>query len=72
MAIEHRIPIIPITFHDNKKRFPYKFFTGGPGKLRVKIHNFIDTKKHDLTCRKELKERTHKIILEELTNPTIH
>lgn len=71
LAIEHQIPVVPITFHDNKKRFSYKFFTGGPGKLRVKIHNFICTKDLDIDCRKELKERTRKIILEELTNPTI-
>ena len=71
LAIEHQIPIVPITFHDNKKRFSYRFFTGSPGKLRVKIHHFIDTKKLELTCRKDLKERTHKIILDELTNPTV-
>ena len=71
LAIEHEIPIVPLTFHDNKKRFSYKFFTGGPGKLRVKIHNFIHTKDLEITCRKELKEKTHKIILEELTNPSL-
>lgn len=70
LAIEHQIPIVPITFHDNKKRFSYSTFSGGPGKLRVKIHHFIDTKKLELTCRKDLKERTHKIILEELKNPS--
>ena len=72
LAIEHQIPIVPITFHDNKKRFSYKFFSGGPGKLRVKIHNFIDTKELNLTCRKDLKERTYKVIHQELTTPTIH
>ena len=44
LAIEHQIPIIPITFYDNKKRFSYTFFSGSPGKMRVKIHKFIDTK----------------------------
>ncbi|QYA24929.1 1-acyl-sn-glycerol-3-phosphate acyltransferase [Gramella sp. MT6] len=72
LAIEHQIPIVPITFHDNKKRFSYNTVTGEPGKLRVKIHNFIDTKKLNLTCRKDLKERTHKIILEELKNPSLN
>ena len=71
LAIEHQIPIVPITFHDNKKRFSYKFFSGGPGKLRVKIHNFIDTKELNLSCRKELKERTYQIILEELKHPSV-
>ena len=71
LAIEHEIPIVPLTFHDNKKRFSYNFFTGGPGKLRVKMHNFIHTKDLEITCRKELKEKTHKIILDELTNPSL-
>ncbi|HKJ48696.1 MAG TPA: lysophospholipid acyltransferase family protein, partial [Christiangramia sp.] len=59
LAIEHQIPIVPLTFHDNKKRFSYKFFTGGPGKLRAKIHYFIHTRDLEITCRKELKEKTH-------------
>jgi len=71
LAIEHQIPIVPITFHDNKKRFPYKIFSGSPGKLRVKIHHFINTKELDINCRRELKERTHRVILEELKNPTM-
>ena len=71
LAIEHQIPIVPITFHDNKKRFSYEFFTGGPGKLRVKIHNFIQTRELELDSRRELKERTRSIILDELKNPSI-
>ncbi|WP_452225522.1 lysophospholipid acyltransferase family protein [Lacinutrix chionoecetis] len=44
LAINHQIPIVPITFADNKERFSYTFFSGGPGKMRVKIHKFIETK----------------------------
>ncbi len=72
LAIEHQIPVIPLTFHDTKKRFSYKFFTGGPGKLRVKIHNFICTGDLEPKDRRKLKERVHKIILDELLNPDIH
>ncbi|HET8803937.1 MAG TPA: lysophospholipid acyltransferase family protein, partial [Aequorivita sp.] len=43
LSIEHRIPIAPMTFHDNKKRFPYSFFIGTPGKMRVKVHKLIPT-----------------------------
>lgn len=71
LGIEHQIPIIPISFHDNKKRFSYRFLSGKPGKLRVKIHSFIDTKALEISCRKELKDKTHKVILDELTNPSI-
>ncbi|SDS39846.1 lysophospholipid acyltransferase family protein [Gramella sp. MAR_2010_147] len=69
LAIEHQIPIVPITFHDNKKRFPYKLFAGGPGTLRVKIHHFICTEGLEATQRKQLKDQTYKIILRELTDP---
>ena len=44
LAINHQIPIVPMTFLDNKKRFSYTFFSGSPGKMRVKIHPFIETK----------------------------
>ena len=72
LAIEHQIPIVPITLHDTKKRFSYSFFTGGPGKLRVKIHHFLCTEGLELSQRRTLKEKTRAIILEELTHPTIH
>ena len=71
LAIEHQIPVVPISFHDNKKRFSYKFFTGSPGKLRVKIHEFICTKGLDATERKPLRDQTFQIIHRELSNPTI-
>ena len=44
LAINHQIPIIPLTFPDNKKRFSYTFFSGGPGVLRVLPHHKIETK----------------------------
>jgi 1-acyl-sn-glycerol-3-phosphate acyltransferase len=31
LAIEHQIPIVPISFADNKKRLSILFFSGGPG-----------------------------------------
>jgi len=43
MAIEHQIPIVPMTFYDVKKRFSWTFFSGWPGKLRVEIHPCIET-----------------------------
>ena len=41
LAINHKIPIVPMTFYDNKKRFSFTFFSGSPGIMRVKIHKFI-------------------------------
>ena len=44
LAINHQIPIIPLSFLDNKKRFSYTFFSGRPGVLRVIPHEKIKTK----------------------------
>ena len=71
LAIEHQIPIVPLTFHDTKKRFSYRFLTGSPGKLRVKIHQFLPSKGLELGDRKILKEKTFKVIHQELTHPTV-
>lgn len=43
LAIEHEIPVLPVTLLDNKKRFPFSFFYGGPGKMRAVTHKSIDT-----------------------------
>nr|WP_317044494.1 lysophospholipid acyltransferase family protein [Flavobacterium fontis] len=66
LAIEHQIPIVPITFFDNKERFSYTFFSGSPGKMRVKIHPFIETKGLPLEAKKELKDRARQLILSDL------
>ncbi|WP_310991585.1 lysophospholipid acyltransferase family protein [Aequorivita marina] len=71
LAIEHQIPIAPMTFHDNKKRFPYSFFIGGPGKMRVKVHKLIPSENRTMEDRKELKEETREVILGELLKPTV-
>ena len=71
LAIEHHIPIAPMTFHDNKKRFPYSFFIGGPGRMRVKVHSIISTEQLTLENRKELKNETRSVILNELLQPTV-
>ncbi|MCZ6595162.1 MAG: lysophospholipid acyltransferase family protein [Bacteroidetes bacterium] len=71
LAIEHGISIAPITFHDNKKRFSYTFFSGSPGIMRVFIHDIIPTgilKKED---KRKLKDQTREIILNELENPSV-
>ncbi|WP_231563306.1 1-acyl-sn-glycerol-3-phosphate acyltransferase [Salegentibacter sp. Hel_I_6] len=67
LAIAHHIPIVPITFYDNKKRFSYKFVSGGPGKLRVKIHEFISTKEMKPGDRRELRNKTREVIFQELS-----
>lgn len=63
LAIDHHLPIVPITFGDNKKRFSYTFFSGSPGEMRVKIHRFFDTKDLKNESKKTLKEEVRQVIL---------
>lgn len=66
MAINQQIPIVPLVFPDNKKRFSYTFFSGSPGRMRAKILNFLPTKglKTDDTKALNIKART--LILNQL------
>ena len=66
LAIDHQIPIVPITFADNKKRFSYTFFSGSPGQMRVKIHHFFDTKDLNPDYKKTIKIEVRQVILKQL------
>jgi 1-acyl-sn-glycerol-3-phosphate acyltransferase len=66
LAIEHQIPIVPISFGDNKKRLSYTFFSGSPGLMRVKIHSHIETKGKTLDDRKAIKDEVYQIIYNQL------
>ena len=66
LAIDHQIAIAPMTFYDTKKRFSYDFFSGSPGKLRVKVHPFIPTKGMTQDDRKELRNQARDLILKDL------
>jgi len=72
LAIAHRIPIAPMTFHDNKRRFSYNFssLSARPGIMRVKIHAIIPTDALTMEDRRMLNQKTRKIILDELENST--
>ncbi len=71
LAINHKIPIVPITFLDNKKRWSYTFFSGSPGKMRCIIHKFIETSKLSTDDTKELNKEARNIILNELEKELI-
>jgi 1-acyl-sn-glycerol-3-phosphate acyltransferase len=66
LAIEHQIPIVPITFPDNIKRLSYTFFSGSPGLMRAKVHKFIETKGSNGEDKIKIKEQTRTIILNQL------
>ncbi len=65
LAIEHKIPIVPMTFLDCKKRLPYSF-KGGPGKLRVVVHPIIPTQILEIEDRRTLKYEVRDVILKTL------
>jgi len=66
MAIAHKIPIVPMTFYDNKIRLPFTITKGKPGKIRVKVHKFIETKELDEPHKLGLKDDVRQTILHEL------
>ncbi|WP_435578849.1 lysophospholipid acyltransferase family protein [Gilvibacter sp.] len=66
LAIEHQIPIAPLVFYDNKKRFPFRFFGGVPGKMRALVLPTISTAGIELRQKQELRNQTRELILKEL------
>ena len=42
LAIEHQIPIVPITFCGLKEFFPFEWWYGKPAKIKVTIHKHIE------------------------------
>ncbi len=68
MAIAHKIPIVPITFHDNKKRFSFTFLSGGPGRVRATVHRFFETGILAEEDKSTLREEVREIIYKNLTS----
>lgn len=66
IALEHGLPIVPMVFFENKKRFSYTFFSGSPGKMRAKIYPIIETKGKTLEDKNALKQQVREIILQPL------
>ena len=72
IAIDHKTPIVPITFLVNKKRFPWSYggllagSKGSPGRLRVKIHDPIITKNMTRKDVNTLCNKVREIILSDL------
>ncbi len=72
IAIDHKTPIVPMTFLDNKKRFPWSYggllagSKGSPGRLRVKIHDPIITENMTRKDVNVLRNKVRDIILSDL------
>ncbi|MBQ4913467.1 1-acyl-sn-glycerol-3-phosphate acyltransferase [Maribacter sp. MMG018] len=68
MAIAHKIPVVPMTFYDNKKRFSFTFFSGGPGLIRARVHRFFETEGLEENDKSKLREEVREVIYRELTS----
>lgn len=68
LAIDHQLPIIPLVFPDNKKRFSYLFFSGSLGKTRSYILEKVNTFSLDLNQKSDLKLKVRNLILEKLNS----
>lgn len=66
IAIEHQLPILPMTFGDVKERFSFTFFSGSPGKMRIKIHKPVETSGKGMEHKGEIKHQIREIILTQL------
>jgi 1-acyl-sn-glycerol-3-phosphate acyltransferase len=70
LAIEHQIPIVPITLPDCKKRFPfqfsYKYWVGKPGIVRANVHAPIETEGMTKDDMPALKEKVYQFVAEKL------
>jgi len=66
LAINHQIPVVPLTFLDNKKRFSYTFFSGGPGLMRIIQHHFLRTNGLNTVDTKNINLKARNIILNAL------
>jgi 1-acyl-sn-glycerol-3-phosphate acyltransferase len=66
LAIDHQIPIVPVVFADNKERFSYTFLSGSPGRMRVKVLPFIETKGLVSENRKDLRDQLRQLIYKQL------
>lgn len=66
LAINHQIPIVPLVFLDNKKRYPFTFFSGSPGRMRAIGFSFILTEGLLVSDTKELNKETRSLILNAL------
>ncbi len=72
LAIEFQIPIVPQTYYDCKRLFSWNFFKGGMGTLRIRQHEFIETKGMSFKNIKDLKKKTFDVIYNELKDDKLY
>ncbi|MCV6630014.1 MAG: 1-acyl-sn-glycerol-3-phosphate acyltransferase [Flavobacteriaceae bacterium] len=63
IAISQQIPIVPYTFLDCKRRFPFSWYRGKPGLLRVLSHPIVPTQGLTNEDKEGLKTQVRRLIL---------
>jgi 1-acyl-sn-glycerol-3-phosphate acyltransferase len=66
LAIDHQIPVVPISFGDNKERMSYTFFSGSMGIMRAKVHSFVATAGKTQNDKKEISDSVRSLIYNQL------
>ena len=66
LAIDYQIPIVPVIFYDNKKRFSYTFYSGSLGRMRARVLPFVSTNGLQQEDRRALKGKVKNQFLTEL------
>jgi len=66
------VPIIPVTFLDNKQKLPSEWGYGRPGFLRYTIHEAVYPDSDDFLDPNDLKEYCYQIIYSELSRHENH
>ena len=70
LSVEHKLPLVPITFLDNKKRFSFTFFSGSPGRMRAKSHNFLNPEDYNTDSLRLMSDNVYNQILNNLRENT--
>lgn len=71
LALANEIPIAPLVFHDNGKRFGYALFSGGPGRLRAETLPILHTKGIPEEDKFKVRDAIHDQILGRLKKPAV-
>ena len=66
LAVDHQLPLVPLTFLDNKKRLSYTFFSGSPGRMRTIGHSFFHPKNYGKDAAKKMSSAVYDLLLNSL------
>ena len=62
LALDHKLPILPLVFLDCKRKFPWYTTHGYPGSLRVKELDVIQVKDMQYKSIESLQKKAYKLI----------